>query len=77
MIGREILAEEVASANYIVRQVRWRRTGDVTWEVVVSDSGVTVASGLTDRDEALRFIRGWETLSRRLDGGLPDHKLVH
>jgi hypothetical protein len=77
MIGREILAEEEASANYVLRQVRWHRTGEVAWEVAVADSGVTVASGLADRDEALRFIRGWEALSRRLDGGLPDHKLVH
>jgi hypothetical protein len=77
MIGREILGEEVASANYVVRQVRWRRTNEVTWEVATSDSGVTVASGLSDRDEALRFIRGWEALSRKLEGGLPGHKLVH
>jgi len=77
MIGREVLGEEEASANYVVRQVRFLRTGEVSWEVAASDSGTTVASGLVDRDEALRFIRGWEALSRRLDGGLPGHKLVH
>ena len=77
MIGREILREEEASANYVLRQVCWRRTGELSWEVVAADTGVTVASGLSDRDEALRFIRAWETLSRRLEGGLPGHKLVH
>lgn len=77
MIGREILNEEEASANYALRQVRMRRTGEVSWEVVSAESGATVATGLTDRDEALRFVRGWETLSRRVEGGLPGHKLVH
>jgi hypothetical protein len=77
MIGREILAEEEVSANYVLRQVRSRRTGELTWEVVAGESGVTVAAGLADRDEALRFVRGWEALSRRLEGGLPGHKLVH
>lgn len=77
MIGREILAEEEASPNYGLRRVRWRRTGDVSWEVVAAESGETVVSGLADREEALRFVRGWERLSQRLDGGLPGHKLVH
>jgi hypothetical protein len=76
MIGRDILFEEVASANYVVRQVRCRRTGDTSWEVAAAE-GPTVASGLADREEALRFIRGWEALSRRLKGGLPGHKLFH
>jgi len=77
MIGRDILSEEQASANYAMREVRARRTGEVSWEVVSAESGETVASGLADRDEALRFIRGWEALSRRLEGGLPGHRLVH
>lgn len=77
MIGRETLSEEQASANYLMREVRWRRTAEVSWEVVSSESGETVASGLADRDEALRFIRGWEALSRRMEGGLPGHRLVH
>lgn len=77
MIGREVLSEEEASANYVVRCVRLRRTGVEGWEVVSAESGAMVASGLADRDEALRFIRGWEALSRRLEGGLPGHKLVH
>jgi len=77
VIGREILCEEEASANYVMREVRFRRTGEVSWEVIAADTGVTVACGLADRDEALRFIRGWEALSRRLEGGLPGHKLVH
>lgn len=77
MIGREILREEEASANYVLREVRGRRTGEVSWEVATSESGATVATGLVDRDEALRFVRGWETLSRRVEGGLPGHKLVH
>ena len=77
MIGREILSEEEASANYVLREVRWRRTGELSWEVAEAETGVTVASGLADREEALRFVRGWETLSRKLEGGLPGHKLVH
>jgi len=77
MIGREILEEEEASANYVLRQVRMRRTGELSWEVASAETGATVAAGLADRAEALRFVRGWETLSRRVDGGLPGHKLVH
>lgn len=77
MIGRQILQDEEASPNYRVRQVQQRRTGEVTWEVVESASGVAVATGLADRDEALRVVRGWERLSQRLDGGLSGHVLVH
>jgi len=77
MIGREILSEEQASANYHMRQVRHRRTGDVTWEVIDAETGVTVASGFVDRDEALRLVRGWEKLSQKIDGGLAGHKLLH
>ena len=77
MIGREILHDEEASPNYRFRQVQHRRTGEVTWEVVESASGVVVATGLADRDEALRVVRGWERLSQRLEGGLPGHVLVH
>ncbi len=77
MIGRQILQEEEASPNYRLRQVQHRRTGEVAWEVVESASGVAVATGLADRDEALRVVRGWERLSQRLDGGLPGHILVH
>jgi len=77
MIGRQILRDEEASPNYRVRQVRHRRTGEVTWEVVEAASGVAVATGLADRDEALRVVRGWERLSQRLEGGLPGHVLVH
>ena len=77
MIGREILQDEEASPNYRLRQVQRRRTGEVTWEVVESASGATVATGLADRDEALRVVRGWERLSQRLEGGLPGHLLVH
>ncbi|MBP1685515.1 MAG: hypothetical protein H6Q33_1658 [Deltaproteobacteria bacterium] len=77
MIGRQILEDEEASPNYRIRQVQHRRTGEVSWEVVESASGVAVATGLADRDEALRVVRGWERLSQRLDGGLPGHVLVH
>jgi hypothetical protein len=77
MIGREILHDEEASPNYRFCQVRHRRTGEVTWEVVESAAGVAVATGLADRDEALRVVRGWERLSQRLEGGLPGHLLVH
>ncbi|MFN8624458.1 MAG: hypothetical protein U0587_00485 [Candidatus Binatia bacterium] len=77
MIGRQTLQDEQASPNYRLRQVQHRRTGEVTWEVVESASGVAVATGLVDREEALRVVRGWERLSQRLDGGLPGHALVH
>ncbi len=76
-IGREILAEEDASPNYRMRQVRRRRTGDVSWEVIETASGLPVATGLTDREEALRIVRGWERLSMRLEGGLPGHVLLN
>jgi hypothetical protein len=77
MIGREILNEEQASANYRLRQVQRRRTGEVSWEVVEAASGKAVATGLMDREEALRIVRGWERLSERIEGGLPGHVLVH
>ena len=76
-MGREVLTDEEASANYRVRQVRQRRTGEVSWEIVDTASGVAVVTGLGGRDEALRVVRGWERLSQKLDGGLPGHTLVH
>jgi hypothetical protein len=36
-----------------------------------------VATGLIDRDEALRVVRGWERLSQKLEGGLAGHILVN
>ncbi len=77
MIGRAILHDEEALPNYRLRQVQRRRTGEVSWEVVEAASGVTVATGLADREEALRVVRGWERLSQRIEGGLPGHVLVH
>jgi hypothetical protein len=75
MIGREILREEQASANYRMREVSKRLTGEVTWEVVEATSTVVVASGLASRDEALRIVRGWERLNLKLEGGLSGHIL--
>jgi len=77
VIGREILSDEEASANYRMRQVRVRRTGDVSWEVVESQTGVAVVTGLADRDEALRLVRGWERLNSRLEEGLEGHRRAH
>jgi len=77
MIGREVLFDEVASANYRLRQVKDRRTGTVTWEVLDAGSGLTVVGGLTDRLEALRVVRGWERLSSRIEGGLAGHVLLN
>jgi len=77
MIGREILSEEQASPNYRIREVQRRRSGETSWEVLEASSGLTVATGLLDRDEALRVIRGWERLSQRLEGGLAGHVSVH
>ncbi len=77
MIGREILCEEEASPNYRMRAVQRRRTGETSWEVLEASSGLTVATGLRDRDEALRVIRGWERLSQKLEGGLAGHVRVH
>ncbi len=77
MIGREVLSEEQASANYCLREVQHRRTGEVSWEVVDANSGVAVATGIATRDEALRVFRGWERLSQKLEGGLAGHVLVH
>jgi hypothetical protein len=77
MIGREILFDEDASPNYRMREVQQRRTGEVTWEVVDAATGLAVATGLANRDEALRIVRGWERLSQKLEGGLDGHVLVH
>jgi hypothetical protein len=77
MVGRGILFEEEASPNYRLREVQRHRTGDVTWEVVEAASGIAVATGLANRDEALRIVRGWERLSQKLEGGLEGHVLVH
>ncbi|MFQ5665235.1 MAG: hypothetical protein ACE5I7_02270 [Candidatus Binatia bacterium] len=77
MVGREILREEEASPNYCLRKVRRRRTGEISWEVVGVSSGAAVATGLANREEALRIVRGWERLSQVLDGGLEGHILVH
>jgi hypothetical protein len=77
MIGRDILFEEEASANYRLREVKHRRTAAVSWEVVDANSGVAVATGIGSRDEALRVVRGWERLSQKLEGGMDGHVLVH
>ena len=77
MIGRDILFDKAASPNYRMRQVQQRRTGEVTWEVVEASTGVAVATGLANRDEALRIVRGWERLSQKIEGGLEGHVLVH
>jgi hypothetical protein len=77
LIGRHILHDEEASPNYRLRQVERRRTGEVSWEVIESSSGQAVATGLADREEALRIVRGWERLSQMLEGGLAGHVLVH
>ena len=77
MIGRETLGEERASVNYTLRQVRRRRTGEVSWEVVEAASRRGVAVGLPSREEALRIVKGWERLSERLEGGLEGHELLH
>ena len=77
MIGREILSEEEVSPNYRLRQTRRRRTQETSWEVVEAASSIAVATGLADREEGLRLVRGWERLSQRLEGGLPGHVLVN
>jgi len=77
MIGRTVLSAERASANYFLRQVQRRRTGEVTWEVIDAGSGVTVAGGFESRAEALRIVRGWERLSQGLEDGLEGHVRVH
>jgi len=77
MIGREVLVDEEASPNYRLREVKHRRTGEVSFDVVESASGATVVAGLVDRQEALRVIRGWERLSQKIEGGLAGHALVH
>lgn len=77
MIGRRVLHEEEVSPNYRLRQVERRRTGEVSWEVLEASTGLTVAGGLLDREEALRIVRGWERLSQKREGGLAGHTLVH
>jgi hypothetical protein len=77
MIGREVLFEEEASANYRLRHVRWRRTGEECWEVLEASTGMTVVGGLSDREEALRIVKGWERLSQNQEGGLPGHVLLN
>jgi len=77
MIGRKVLFQEQASANYRLCQVKHRRTDTVSWEVVDANTGVAVATGIRDREEALRVVRGWERLSQKLEGGLAGHLLVH
>ena len=77
MIGRDTLFEEEASPNYRLREVRGHRTGEVSWEVVETASGIAVATGLLNREEALRIVRGWERLSQKIEGGLEGHILVH
>ncbi len=77
MVGRKLLCEEEASANYRLRQVELRRTAEVSWEVVEAESRRVVVSGLGSREEALRIIRAWERLSLRLEGGLAGHRLLH
>ena len=77
MIGRQVLSQERASPNYCLRQVKKRRTGETSWEIVDAATGVTVLAGLVGRDEALRAVRGWERLSQRTEGGLAGHVLVH
>jgi hypothetical protein len=77
MIGRDVLWAGRASANYFLRHVRRRRTGEQSWEVIDASSGVTVAAGFESRDEALRVVRGWERLSQELEDGLEGHVLVH
>lgn len=77
MIGRRVLHQEQASANYRMQQVQRHRTGEVSWEVIDAGSGLPVATGLSTREEALRIVRGWERLSLRLEGGLEGHILLH
>ena len=77
VIGRRVLSDEEASPNYRMRQVEQHRTGEVSWEVVDAGTGTAVATGLADRDEALRVVRGWERLSQSLEDGLDGHVRVH
>lgn len=76
MIGRETICAERASANYWMRCVRWRRTGEESWEII-DGHGAAVATGLRDRDEALRQVKAWERLSLRIEGGLEGHQLLN
>ncbi len=76
-IGRDVLSDEQASANYRMREVRLRRTGEVGWEVVDANTAAVVATGLSSRNEALRAVRSLERLNARLDNGLEGHVRVH
>lgn len=76
-IGKRDLHRERASANYFLRQVEVRRSKKVSWEIVDAESGLTVLSGIADRDEALRAIKAWETLSRKRRKPLDNHRFVH
>lgn len=76
-IGRDILSDEQASANYRLRQVRARATGSESWEVIDAASAAAVATGLSTREEALRIVRAWEKLNQRIEGGLPGHVVPH
>jgi hypothetical protein len=49
----------------------------IVWEILDAGSDLTVLGGLTDREEALRAVRGWERLSLRLEGGLAGHVLLN
>jgi hypothetical protein len=66
MLGRVVVLEERVSANYRLRHVRRRRTGEETWEILEAGSDTTVIGGLPDREEALRIVSGWERLSQLL-----------
>ena len=67
----------MASPNYHLREVVRRHTGEASWEVLDRESGLTVVGGLSDREEALRIVRGLERLSQRKEGGLEGHVTVH
>ena len=71
-IGRITVCAERASANYWLRCVRSRRTGEQSWEII-DGNGAAVATGLMDRDEALRQVKAWERLGLRIDGGIDGH----
>jgi len=45
----------------------FRRTGEVSWEVVDANNGLAVATGLASREEALRFVRGWDEVAREYE----------
>ncbi len=76
-IGKRDLHRERASANYFLRQVERRSSSEVSWEIVEADTGLTVLSGIADREEALRVIKAWEALSRKREKPLQNHRFVH